>query len=148
MLRLDNLERKREMRYRHPHCIVVLLLSRWEHRAEKRRSRELCRKHPCTDIWTNRKRFDSNSWCCDILYVCVVECYAHECFTLSVMHFLFMLCMYDFFLNVWNMRESKRNEFRLFFCQSGISCKECNWIVCKEYIDKRFRGLSLKAQIG
>jgi hypothetical protein len=31
---------------------------------------------------------DSDSWCSYILCVCIFECYAHECFTLSVMQLL------------------------------------------------------------
>jgi hypothetical protein len=51
-------------------------------------------------FWINTESFDSDSWCGDTLCVCIVECYAHEGFTLSVMNSLFMLCVYDFLLNV------------------------------------------------
>jgi hypothetical protein len=52
-------------------------------------------------FWINTKRgFDSNSWCSNILCVCIVECDAHECLILSVTQLLFMLCVYDFLLNV------------------------------------------------
>jgi hypothetical protein len=51
-------------------------------------------------FWINTKSLDSDSWFSYILCVCIVECYAHECFTPSVMHLLFMPCVYDFLLNV------------------------------------------------
>jgi hypothetical protein len=35
-----------------------------------------------------QERCDSESWCSYILCVCIFECYAHECFTLSIVQFL------------------------------------------------------------
>jgi hypothetical protein len=33
-------------------------------------------------------KLDSDSWCSNTLYVCMIECYAHDGFTLSVIHLL------------------------------------------------------------
>ena len=35
-----------------------------------------------------QRNCDSDSWCSCILCVCIFNCYAHECFTLSVMQLL------------------------------------------------------------
>jgi hypothetical protein len=50
---------------------------------------------------------DSDSWCCVYSLCMHLKFYALECFALSVMTIYFMLCMNDFLLNIWNLREEE-----------------------------------------
>jgi hypothetical protein len=69
--------------------IIIVKIMSIEHREEVERCVE---EFHVQKFWINTKIFDSDSWCCDILCVRIVECYAHGCL-LSVIHLLYMLCI-------------------------------------------------------
>ena len=57
------------------------------------------------------------------------------------------VCMYDFMLNVWSLRE-RENEFQLFlFLSERISCKECSETSVRCALTK-IQSSSLKSQDG